>query len=289
MKKHADLSTRLSYALAWVRGRSDAAPAAGVVLGSGLGGLADRLERATDIPYAEIPGFPEPRVPGHPGRLVIGDLRVGARTVTVAALQGRVHAYEGWRAEEVAFGARVLCGLGVKLLLVTNAAGGVNPSLAPGDLVRITDHLNLSGQNPLVGENDERLGPRFPDLSDAYDPRLGALLDEAAAAAGLALRAGVYACMLGPSYETPAEVRMLRALGADLVGMSTVPEVIAARHMRVPVAGVSLVTNLAAGLSRRPLSHEEVAQAGERAKDRLVGLVSGFLERACVEAADVAQ
>jgi purine-nucleoside phosphorylase len=168
----------------------------------------------------------------------------------------------------------------VKLLVVTNAAGGVNPSLAPGDLVRITDHLNLSGTNPLVGENDERLGPRFPDMSDAYDPRLGALLDEAAAAAGIPLRSGVYACMLGPSYETPAEIRMLRALGADMVGMSTVPEVIAARHMGAPVVGVSVVTNLAAGLTMKPLSHEEVAQTGERVKDRLAALLGAFLERA---------
>jgi purine-nucleoside phosphorylase len=195
-------------------------------------------------------------------------------------MQGRVHAYEGWSPEDVAFGARVLCALGVRLLLVTNAAGGVNPSLAPGDLVRITDHLNLSGHNPLTGDNDERLGPRFPDLSDAYDPRLGALLDETAAALGTPLRAGVYACMAGPSYETPAEIRMLRALGADVVGMSTVPEVIAARHMRVPVAGISVVTNYAAGLARRPLSHEEVAAAAGRLKDRLAALVAAFLSRA---------
>jgi purine-nucleoside phosphorylase len=200
--------------------------------------------------------------------------------VVVAAMQGRAHAYEGWSADDVAFGARVLCGLGVKLLLVTNAAGGVNPSLAPGDLVRLTDHLNLSGLNPLVGENDDRLGPRFPDLTDAYDPRLGALLDASAEALGLRLRAGVYACMLGPTYETPAEVRMLRALGADVVGMSTVPEVIAARHMGVPVVGISVVTNLAAGLSRKALSHAEVAETAERVKERLTALVTGFLGRA---------
>jgi purine-nucleoside phosphorylase len=200
--------------------------------------------------------------------------------VVVAAMQGRAHGYEGWSAEDVAFGARVLCGLGAKLLLVTNAAGGVNPSLAPGDLVRIGDHLNLSGLNPLVGDNDERLGPRFPDLSEAYDARLGGLLEESAAALGIPLRVGVYACMLGPSYETPAEVRMLRALGADVVGMSTVPEVIAARHMGVPVAGISVVTNLAAGLSRKALSHAEVAETAERVKDRLTALVTDFLGRA---------
>jgi purine-nucleoside phosphorylase len=280
MTKRADLSTRLSYALAWVRGKADLAPAAGVILGSGLGGLAERLEGAVVIPYEEIPYFPAARVAGHPGRLVVGTVRSGERTVGVAAMQGRVHGYEGWSAEDVAFGARVLCGLGVRALLVTNAAGGVNPSFQPGDLVRIVDHLNLSGQNPLVGENDERLGPRFPDLSDAWDPRLGALLDEAAAESGVPLRAGVYACMAGPSYETPAEVRMLRLLGADLVGMSTVPEVIAARHMGVPVAGLSVVTNFAAGLGRKALSHAEVAETAERVKDRLAAVATAFLARA---------
>jgi purine-nucleoside phosphorylase len=278
--RRADLPTRLSYALAWVRGKGDLAPAAGVILGSGLAGFADRIENPVVIPYEEIPHFPVSRVAGHPGRLVLGELRAGGATVALAAMQGRVHGYEGWGAEDVAFGARVLCGLGVRALLVTNAAGGVNPSYAPGDLVRIADHLNLSGSNPLAGENDERLGPRFPDLTDAYDARLGALLDEAAAEVGVPLRAGIYACMAGPSYETPAEVRMLRSLGADLVGMSTVPEVIAARHMGVPVAGLSVVTNFAAGLARKPLTHEEVAQTAERVKDRLAALVAAFLSRA---------
>jgi purine-nucleoside phosphorylase len=278
--RRADLPTRLSYALAWVRGKADLAPAAGVILGSGLAGFADRIENPVVIPYEEIPHFPVSRVAGHPGRLVLGELRAGGATVALAAMQGRVHGYEGWGAEDVAFGARVLCGLGVRALLVTNAAGGVNPSYAPGDLVRIADHLNLSGSNPLAGENDERLGPRFPDLTDAYDARLGALLDEAAAEVGVPLRAGIYACMAGPSYETPAEVRMLRSLGADLVGMSTVPEVIAARHMGVPVAGLSVVTNFAAGLARKPLTHEEVAQTAERVKDRLAALVAAFLSRA---------
>jgi purine-nucleoside phosphorylase len=281
MTKRADLHTRLSYAVAWVHGRTDLVPEAGLILGSGLAGLADRLERAAVIPYAEIPGFPISKVPGHPARLVVGELPVeGAAPVVVAAMQGRAHGYEGWSADDVAFGARVLCALRVKLLLVTNAAGGVNPSLQPGDLVRITDHLNLSGLNPLVGENDERVGPRFPDLSDGYDPRLGGLLDASAQAVGLRLRAGVYACMMGPSYETPAEIRMLRALGADVVGMSTVPEVIAARHMGVPVAGISVVTNLAAGLSHKALSHEEVAETAKRVEDRLTALVTEFLGRA---------
>jgi purine-nucleoside phosphorylase len=280
MTKRADLSTRLSYALAWVHGRTDHVPVAGLILGSGLAGLAARLERAAVIPYTEIPGFPVSRVPGHPANLVLGELPVPDRgPVVVAAMQGRAHGYEGWTAEDVAFGARVLCALGSKLLLVTNAAGGVNPSLAPGDLVRIADHLNLSGMNPLVGDNDERLGTRFPDMSEAYDLRLGELLDASAASLGIPVRVGVYACMLGPSYETPAEIRMLRALGADVVGMSTVPEVIAARHMGVPVAGISVVSNLAAGLSGKPLSHGEVAATAERVKDRLTALVTDFLGR----------
>jgi len=180
MTKRADLPTRLSYALAWVRGKSDLTPVAGLILGSGLGGFADGLARAVVIPYEEIPYFPVSRVAGHPGRLVVGELPGEGGPVAVAAMQGRVHGYEGWSAEDVAFGARVLCALGVRALLVTNAAGGVNPSFAPGDLVRITDHLNLSGQNPLVGENDDRLGPRFPDMSEAYDKPLIALAHEVA-------------------------------------------------------------------------------------------------------------
>jgi purine-nucleoside phosphorylase len=280
MTKRAELPLRLSYALAWVRGQTDLAPAVGVILGSGLSAFGDRLERAVSIPYPQIPGFPAVRVPGHPGRMLIGELATGDGPVAVVAMQGRVHAYEGWPAADVAFGARVLCGLGIRALLVTNAAGGVNPALGPGDLVRITDHLNLSGQNPLVGENDDRLGPRFPDLSDAYDARLGGLMEEAAQEVGVPLTRGVYACVLGPSYETPAEVRMLRALGADLVGMSTVPEVIAARHMGVPVAGLSVVTNHAAGLSRMKLSHEEVAASADRVRDRLGALAAAFLSRA---------
>jgi len=276
-----DLHTRLQYALAWIRGRTDVVPAAGVILGSGLSGLADRLEYGDSIPFAEIPGMPVPRVEGHPGRLVIGNLVApGGAPVPVAVLSGRVHAYEGHSAEDVAFGARVLCGLGVKGLLVTNAAGGVNPAFSPGDLVRIVDHLDFSGANPLVGENDERVGPRFPDMTTAYDPALGACLEEAARGLGLALRTGIYACMLGPSYETPAEIRMLRALGADLVGMSTVPEVIVARHMGVPVAGLSVVTNHAAGLTPHPLSHAEVEQVAGAARDRLASLATAFVSAA---------
>jgi purine-nucleoside phosphorylase len=273
----ADLHDRLSYALAWIRGRTDARPSAAVVLGSGLGGFATRLAAADVIPYAEIPEFPVARVPGHPGRLVVGDLPGADGPVTVGVLQGRVHGYEGWTAEDVAFGVRVLALLGARVLVVTNASGGVNPDLAPGDLVRIVDHLNLSGRNPLTGPNDDRLGPRFPDLTDAYDPSLGGLLESTAQRLGIPLRRGVYACVPGPSYETPAEVRMLRTLGADLVGMSTAPEVIVARHMGVKVAGISVVANLAAGLKRSPLSHEEVEAVAAREGERLFDVLAAFL------------
>ena len=216
-------------------------------------------------------------MPGHAGRLVVGELEGPSGPVTVAALQGRVHAYEGWSSHDVVFGARVLCMLGVRLLVVTNASGGVNPDLEPGDLVRIEDHLNLAGQNPLTGANDDRLGPRFPDMTYAYDPALGARLEETARRLGIALKRGVYACVRGPSYETPAEIRMLRTLGADLVGMSTVPEVIAARHMGVPVVGVSLVTNRAAGLGRAPLTHREVTVVAAREGERLSALLATYL------------
>jgi purine-nucleoside phosphorylase len=277
--KSADLATRLAYASAWVRGKTDARPAIGLVLGSGLGGFADRLAHATVIPYEEMPGFPISRVPGHPGRIVVGELPGPEGAVPLVALQGRVHAYEGWSAADVAFGVRVLFSIGVKTLVVTNAAGGIGAGLVPGDLVRITDHLNLTGQNPLTGPNDDALGPRFPDMSAPYDRQLGALLEEAAAEVGLPLLHGVYAGMAGPSYETPAEIRMLRALGADLVGMSTVHEVIAARHQGVRVAGVSVVTNAASGLSESRLTHAEVQARAEQARPRLEALLTAFVRR----------
>jgi purine-nucleoside phosphorylase len=280
MTRRADLSTRLSYAVAYVRGKTDAPPDVAVVLGSGLGAFAERLEKATAIPYADIMGFPVSRVAGHAGKLVVGGLRTSHGTAVVAAMQGRVHLYEGWSADDVTFGVRVLAGLGVRALLLTNAAGGIAPTLAPGDLVRITDHLNLTGQSPLTGENDERLGPRFPDMSAAWDPGLGELLDASAAAAGVKVGRGVYAGLVGPSYETPAEVRMLRTLGADLVGMSTVIEAIAARHMGLKIAGLSVVSNLAAGLAPARLSHAEVQQTADRVKEPLGAVVADFLGRA---------
>jgi purine-nucleoside phosphorylase len=282
MTKQADPSTRLTYALAYVRGKTETPPDVGIVLGSGLGPFADRLEGAISIPYEEIPGFPVSRVPGHAGRLVVGRLATPHGAAVVAAMKGRVHLYEGWSAADVAFGVRVLGGLGVRALLLTNAAGGVNPAFAPGELVRITDHLNLTGHSPIVGDNDDKLGPRFPDMSAAWDPALGALLAEAAAGTGVKLASGVYAGLLGPAYETPAEVRMLRTLGADLVGMSTVIEAIAARHMGVKIAGLSVVTNLAAGLGGTKLEHADVQATADRVKDALGRLVADFLGRAAL-------
>lgn len=272
MTRKAELHTRLDYARAWFRGRTELRPTVGIVLGSGMGAVAERVQGAVAIPYSQIPEFPVPTVAGHEGRLVVG--RMGE--VAVAMLQGRVHLYEGAPPDDVVFGVRLLAWTGVKALLVTNAAGAVNPDLAPGELVRITDHLNLTGVNPLTGPNDDRLGTRFPDLANAYDPALGKLLDACADRLGAPLRSGVYAGVHGPSYETPAEIRMLRTLGADLVGMSTVLEVIAARHAGVRVAGVSLVANRAAGLSTRPLSHEEVLASGAAAGERLAALAAAW-------------
>ena len=250
-------------------------PEVALVLGSGLGGLADELEDARAIPYAEIPGFAEATVSGHAGRLVVGRL-AGKRVVV---LQGRLHLYEGHSAGRVAFPVRVVGMMGATRLILTNAAGGIHPDFRPGDVVRIVDHINLSGETPLTGPNDERLGPRFPDMSAAYDPALGALFDRVAAELGERVHRGVYAFLRGPSYETPAEIRMLRTLGADLVGMSTVPETIVAVHMGLSVLGISLVANAAAGLSPHRLSHEEVERTARASGERLARLLRAFIER----------
>jgi purine-nucleoside phosphorylase len=276
MSRRADLHTRLEYARAWVRGRTEHRPAVGVVLGSGVGALAERIESRVVIPYEEIPEFPATSVPGHDGKLVVGMLS----GVPVAVLQGRVHLYEGASAQEVTFGVRLLGWFGVRSLLLTCAAGALNPALAPGQLVRISDHLNLTGANPLTGPNDDRLGIRFPDMGAPYDARLGELLDACAARLGPALPSGVYAGLAGPSYETPAEIRMLRTLGADLVGMSTVLEVIAARHAGMRVAALALVTNLAAGLAPAPIDHGEVLAAGAGAQERLGRFLGAWVAEA---------
>ena len=241
-----------------------------VVLGSGLGGVADRLEGARTVPYASLPGFPETTVAGHPGRLVAGTIAGKAALL----LCGRVHGYEGYPPCEVGFGVRVAAALGVRTLIVTNAAGGVDPTLSAGDIVAISDHINLTGASPLTGPNDERLGPRFVDMTDAYDPALRAIAALAAPPAiGRPLREAIYAGMAGPAYETPAEVRLLRTLGAGLVGMSTVHEVIAARHAGLDVLGLSLVANPAAGVNPGPLRHEDVTRAASAGADALGRLI----------------
>lgn len=275
MTEPALLAT-LDEAVRVVRARiplSTLAPRVGVVLGSGLGAWGDALDGLVKIPYEEIPGMPRPAVVGHPGNLCVG--RVG--DVGVACLQGRVHLYEGHSPERVVFGVRALARLGCRAVLITNAAGGINASFAPGDLMLLTDHLNLMGTSPLVGPNLDALGPRFPDMTYAHDPRLRELGRAASAQTGVALREGVYAALLGPSYETPAEIRMLRALGADAVGMSTVPEILALRHMGVPAAAISCVTNLAAGLTAAELNHAEVEETARRTRARFAELLSAWV------------
>jgi purine-nucleoside phosphorylase len=269
---------RIDEAAAAVRGRTPLRPAVGVVLGSGLGAFADALEEATSVPYGQIPHFPASTVVGHGGALVLGR----CRGVPVAVMKGRVHFYEGYRLDEVVFPVRVLGRLGVRTLVVTNAAGAINPAFAPGDLMVIEDHVNLLG-NPLVGPNEEALGPRFPDMSEAYDRHLRDVAEAACRAVGARCRRGVYVSMTGPSYETPAEIRMARTLGADAVGMSTVPEVIAARHLGMRVAGLSCLTNMAAGVTDGKLDHREVLDTGERVKATLLEVLARIVTEAARE------
>lgn len=244
-----------------------------MILGSGLGAFADTLADTTAIPYADIPTMPRTGVEGHRGRLVLG--RVAG--VDVVAMQGRVHLYEGHPPADVVFGTRLMRWLGAERLIVTNAAGGCRSDLGPGRLLRITDHLNLTGRSPLVGPHEPALGPRFPEMNAAYDPAFGDLADRVARDEGIALATGVYAGVLGPAFETPAEIRLLRTLGADAVGMSTVLEVLAARHLGMEVLGVSVITNAAAGLAAEPPSHEEVMERAGEAAERLQRLLEGVL------------
>jgi xanthosine phosphorylase len=257
-----------------ISGRARETPRLGIILGSGLGGLADALEDPVAIPYGELPGFPEPGVAGHGGRLVLG--RLGG--LPVAALQGRRHIYEGGPPNGMAAPVRALAGAGVETLLVTNAAGSLVDSNGPGSLMAIADHINLLGVNPLTGPNDDAIGPRFPSLRDAYDPELRRRLQAAAARLGLRLPEGVYLATAGPSFETPAEIRAFRTLGADAVGMSTVPEVILARHAGLRVAAVSAITNLAEGMGGEPLSHEQTLRFAEVAAGDLTRLITAFAE-----------
>jgi purine-nucleoside phosphorylase len=251
------------------------APDAAVVLGSGLGDFAAGLQDAIEILYTGIPHWPQSGVIGHAGTLVVG--RSAGRTV--AALAGRVHGYEGHDWKKVTFGIRALGALGVKTVILTNAAGGINTSFSPGALMVIDDHINLMGGNPLVGPNDDRCGPRFPDMRNAYSVRLRSLADEAATAMGMTLLHGVYAGLLGPSYETPAEIRFLRTIGADAVGMSTVPEAIAARHMGLEVLGLSCITNMAADVLPQPLNHEDVLETTRRVRVEVIALLEGIIAR----------
>jgi purine-nucleoside phosphorylase len=261
---------KASAAAGFVTRRTELRPRLAIVLGSGLGAFAEQLEEKTAIPFAEIPHFPQSTVPGHSGKLVIGKVA----GVPVAVMQGRVHAYEGYSSEEVVFPIRVLGRMGVTQLVLTNAAGGINPGLQRGQLVLISDHINLSGRNPIAGPADVRLGPRFFDMSEAYSGRLRLLAHEAARTMEFRLDEGVYLSVLGPTFETPAEIRAFRTLGADLVGMSTVQETIAARQMGLEVLGMSCVTNLAAGLQAEPLSHEEVMETGRAVEKQLAGLLT---------------
>lgn len=272
------MSPELSEAVAHVRRESAVAPVIGVVLGSGLSAFASALDAPVTLPFASIPHFPVPRVEGHPGNLALGRLG-GAQ---VACLQGRVHLYEGHPLPSVTFGVRLLTALGCRAVILTNAAGGIRDDLGPGDLMMICDHLNLTGQNPLLGPANGS-GPRFPDMSEAYDTALRTLGRDAAEALNLNLREGVYAGVLGPSYETPAEVRMLRAIGADAVGMSTVLEVIALRHLGVRVAAVSAITNKAAGLAAEKLDHADVQATAERVRRVFVEFLARWVTLCSLE------
>lgn len=272
----APLYERASEAAKAVRERSGHREAqVAVILGSGLGAFADSVAERVIIPYREIPHFPHSTVVGHAGHLVLGVLD----RVPVVVMQGRFHYYEGYDLNEVTFPVRVLGLLGVRRLIVTNAAGGINRQFRPGSLMLIRDHINLMGANPLRGPNDERFGPRFPDMTYAYSAALGEIARQAAREAGITLEEGVYVAVSGPSYETPAEIRMLRALGADAVGMSTVPEVIVARQMGLEVLGLAVIANLAAGVLDRPLHHEDVLDAAERVGPILTELLRRIIVR----------
>jgi purine-nucleoside phosphorylase len=277
--KPLDAYTRATRALTHIFLKTDVKPVLGIILGSGLGNFASQVENATVLPYEEIPGWPLSTVAGHSGKLVLGT--IGG--VPVAVMQGRVHAYEGYEMDEVVFPTRVLGMLGCRGLIVTNAAGGINASYGQGGLVALSDHINLTGRNAAIGANEPRFaaktgfGQRFFDMSSAYSPRLRQLATDEAAKQGIALPEGVYLAVLGPSYETPAEIRAFRTLGADLVGMSTVHEVIIARHMGLEVLGISLVTNMAAGVSDETINHEEVMEMGKRVEAQFTSLVKALV------------
>ena len=265
----------VEQAAAFLRERVGAVPDVAIVLGSGLGAFGESLTDPTVLPYTSIPHWPASNVVGHAGKLVVGN----SRSRRVFTLSGRAHFYEGHDLRTVTFATRVVARLGVKTLILTNAAGGINAGFAQGALMLIDDHINLLGTNPLIGPNEDRFGRRFPDMSEVYSKRLRALARDAAAAIGLPIEHGVYVAVTGPSYETPAEIRAFRALGADAVGMSTVPEAIVAGHMRVEVLGISCISNMAAGMLPQPLTEEEVIETTGRVRGQFIALIEGILER----------
>jgi purine-nucleoside phosphorylase len=267
------LLARIEEARSFIASKTKVKPELGLILGSGLGVLAELIEDAVVLPYSDIPHFPISTVFGHAGELVIG--HVGGKNVVL--MKGRFHMYEGYSAQEVTFPVRVMKALGIQTLIVTNAAGGVNKSYEVGDLMLISDHINMTSRSPLIGHNDDELGVRFPDMSEAYSRKLRKLAHGVAVGQGLTLQEGVYIGLLGPSFETPAEIRMVRTLGADTVGMSTVSEVTVARHSGIEVLGFSCVTNMAAGILDQPLSHEEVMETGERVKPKFLQLLLGII------------
>nr|P77834.1 RecName: Full=Purine nucleoside phosphorylase 1; Short=PNP 1; AltName: Full=Inosine phosphorylase; AltName: Full=Inosine-guanosine phosphorylase; AltName: Full=Purine nucleoside phosphorylase I; Short=PNP I; Short=Pu-NPase I [Geobacillus stearothermophilus]BAA13509.1 purine nucleoside phosphorylase [Geobacillus stearothermophilus] len=265
--------TAIEQAAQFLKEKFPTSPQIGLILGSGLGVLADEIEQAIKIPYSDIPNFPVSTVEGHAGQLVYGQLE-GA---TVVVMQGRFHYYEGYSFDKVTFPVRVMKALGVEQLIVTNAAGGVNESFEPGDLMIISDHINNMGGNPLIGPNDSALGVRFPDMSEAYSKRLRQLAKDVANDIGLRVREGVYVANTGPAYETPAEIRMIRVMGGDAVGMSTVPEVIVARHAGMEVLGISCISNMAAGILDQPLTHDEVIETTEKVKADFLRFVKAIV------------
>jgi purine-nucleoside phosphorylase len=271
--------THAQSAAAFLLAQTPLRPRIGVVLGSGLGAFADDLLEAARIPYANIPFFPRSTAIGHVGQMVIGT----TGGIPIAAMQGRVHLYEGYSAQEVAFPVRVFAGLGIRAVILTNAAGGISPEYKQGALVVISDHINLQGTNPLVGPNEERFGARFPDMTQAYSRTYRDMALRSARKLGKSLHQGVYAGLLGPSYETPAEIRYLRAIGADLVGMSTIPEVVAARHMGLNVLAISCVTNMAAGILDQVLNHQEVLETAERVKGDFIALLQAVIAEIAAE------
>lgn len=256
-----------------IRKRTDFRPQVGIVLGSGLGGYADNMEISCEIPYREIPGFPVSTVQGHDGKFLFGYVK----STPVILMKGRVHYYEGYPMEDVVLPVRLMGLLGADTVILTNAAGGINRTFQAGDLMLITDHISIAVPNPLRGENIDELGTRFPDMSHVYDPELQEAAKEAAAQQEISLREGIYVQCSGPSYETPAEIRMLGALGADAVGMSTVCEAIAARHMGMKVCGISCITNMAAGILDQPLDHREVQKSADQAKEKFENLITGLV------------